>query len=77
MYIVISIPNRKSIACGVSQIMPTLLICGSGMILCCGAGRANPQHHETRLMIFMSPAGARGSRGAHGLHGAPDASLVT
>ena len=61
MYIVISMPKRKSIACGVSHFMTLLLvglltaamICRQAHLPRAGPGR-NQVHHESRLMIFMS-----------------------
>jgi len=84
MYMVISMPHRKSNAAGVSHFMTLLLsfLVESGQgafdkapskdVTCAGSlgrrhlpqcrGRPKPDHHETDLMIFMSPlrAGAAG-----------------
>jgi hypothetical protein len=68
MYIVISMPKRRSIARGVSHFMtsPPVIYRTSRAgwpgvpILAKTAGRAEADHHESPLMIFMS----RDSRGA-------------
>src|SRR3984957_7075130 len=52
-YIVISMPNRNSTACGVSHfISDSYINCRS--ILRPPRGVPNQRHHETELMIFMS-----------------------
>jgi hypothetical protein len=63
MYIVISMPNRKSTACGVSHFIEMSLTsvkrrqqisATAHPLLRHRKGKGD--HHETRLMIFMSPA---------------------
>jgi hypothetical protein len=65
MYIVISMPNRKSTACGVSHFIkyPQESVSNGGLR---SAATTHPvlrhrkgkrDHHETHLMIFMSRAG--------------------
>jgi hypothetical protein len=61
MYIVISIPKRKSIACGVSHFMTSFsgsrvnrTTLARWIILAKVRGRAEADHHELLLMIFMS-----------------------
>jgi hypothetical protein len=56
-YIVISIPNRNSIACGVSHFISKLL---NELRLYALPMRnsSNQRHHETELMIFMSASTA-------------------
>jgi len=55
MYIVISMPNRKSVACGVSHFMTKLLMMDALTMQHLRA-RPNPADHESGLMIFISPA---------------------
>jgi hypothetical protein len=77
MYMVISMPKRNSVACGVSHFMSILLkVCKPASILPLRLPPANQRHHETDLMIFMSHP--RPSIGRHGAprsaterHGAP------
>ena len=63
MYIVISIPKRKSTACGVSHFICLLLTVDSttaakglhrGPIFSGGQPRREREHHDCRLMIIMS-----------------------
>jgi hypothetical protein len=63
MYIVISMPNRKSTACGVSHFIEMSFVgkqrrqelsATTHPVLRHRKGKGD--HHETRLMIFMSPA---------------------
>jgi two-component system sensor histidine kinase UhpB len=67
MYIVISMPNRKSTACGVSHFIKVSFVSDLNGGLRSAAtthpvlrhGRRKQDHHETRLMIFMSPGQLR------------------
>jgi hypothetical protein len=52
---VISMPNLKSIAVGVSHFITNLPEVPAS-IFRQGLARPNPQHHEFDLMIFMRPA---------------------
>src|ERR1700704_6295668 len=64
-YIVISIPNRNSTACGVSHFMSKLLKVVTGPMVLPMPSSPNQRHHETRVMIFMSvPNRAPGCRQA-------------
>jgi len=63
IYIVISMPYRKSIASGVSHFMARLLAL-VGRQCSAKARAAKGDHHETGLMIFMSGAGVHPLRGA-------------
>jgi hypothetical protein len=64
MYIVISMPNRKSTACGVSHFIEMSFVSKQRQPkVCCHApypllpdAAGKGDHHETRLMIFTSPA---------------------
>jgi hypothetical protein len=63
MYIVISMPNRKSTACGVSHFIEMSFVSKRQPEVCCHEphpllpnARGKGDHHESRLMIFMSPA---------------------
>jgi hypothetical protein len=51
-YIVISIPNRNSTACGVSHVISSSYE-WYGLIVHPMRGGSNQQHHETGLAIFM------------------------
>jgi hypothetical protein len=53
MYMVISMPNRKSTATGVSHFMRHLLLLDT-VILAGRSGLKDRQYHEIRLMIFLS-----------------------
>ncbi len=55
MYMVISMPNRKSIAAGVSHFMMHLLGVLASIIRQ-GLALSNQKHHEIGLMIFMRRA---------------------